>query len=129
MVPRQSGFSLFEVVVAFFITTASLGIIFQICAKGVSATILANEYASALSIAESRLAGIPGDADMRGLTRKGTDEGRYDWEITTADYQVANPHGNQPSSYSLALVEVNVSWQSRGKARRVDLETLKPVIP
>lgn len=125
---RQSGFTLLEVVMAFFITVASFGIIFEIYAKGVTAGVLANEYASALSIAESRLAEVSNGAAMRNLENQGTEEGRYDWEIRTTDHLIANRDDGAHTSYSLVQVDVSVSWQSQGKTHGIDLRTLKPII-
>ena len=117
-----------EVMVAFFITTVSISIIFQIYAKGATASVLANEYASALAIAESRLAEVSNDAEMRNFIKQGTEEDRYAWEITSEDYMIADHDAESTSSYSLVLVDVNVSWGNRGKSHQVDLQTLKPVI-
>ena len=128
MVRHHLGFSLIEVTVAFFITTVSVSIIFQIYAKGVTASMLANEYASALAIAESRLAEVSNDAEMRDLIKQGTEEDRYAWEITTEDYMIADHDAESTSSYSLVLVGVTVSWGNRGNSHQVDLQTLKPVI-
>lgn len=125
---RQSGFTLLEVIMAFFITVTSLGVLFEIYAKGVTSVALANEYASALSIAESRLAEVSHDEAMRNLDNRGAEEGGYDWTIRTTDYLVANRDEEAHTSYSLVLVDVNVSWQSQGKTRAIDLRTLKPVI-
>lgn len=113
---------------AFFITVASLGILFEIYAKGVTSAVLANEYASALSIAESRLAEVSNDTAMRNLEHAGTEEGRYDWEIRATDYLIANRDEGAPTSYSLVLVDVSVHWQSQGKSHGIDLRTLKPII-
>ena len=125
---RQSGFTLLEVVTAFFITVTSLGVLFEIYAKGVTAAVLANEYASALSIAESRLAEVSNDALMRDLDDQGTAEGRYDWEIRASDYMIANRDEGAPTSYSLVQVDVSVEWQSRGTSHGIELRTLKPII-
>lgn len=113
---------------AFFITAASLGVVFDIYAKGVTAAVLANEYASALSIAESRLAEISNDAEMRNLERQGTEEGRYDWQLRATDHLVANRGEGARASYSLVQVDVSVSWRSQGKSHGIDLRTLKPII-
>ncbi len=128
MMRCQTGITLIEVVVAFFITTLSLGIIFQIYAKGVTAVVLANEYASALSIAESRLAEVSRGAEMRNYKSEGKEENRYDWTIETTDHMIADPSDTARTAYSLVQVDVNVSWQSRGKTRNIDLQTLKPII-
>ena len=124
----QSGFSLLEVLVAFSITAVTLGILYQVYAKGLTASILAGEYAEALSLAESKLAGVAADGAGPGFSFRGRSQDKYDWEIRTegygADYQAAG----SSRTHSLLLVSVGVSWHSRNKLNRVDLQTLKPVV-
>ena len=55
---------------AFFITAMSLGVLYQIYAKGATALDLARDYASALSIAESKLA--EAIVHRHAATRQGT---------------------------------------------------------
>ena len=123
------GFSLIEVLVAFSITAVSLGLIFQIHAKGAGATVLAKEYAEALTIAESKLAAASAPDALRGFARQGRENDKYNWELRIQDYA---PEGQVPDlqpAYTLHSVDVAVSWQSRGQLRRVDLQTLKPASP
>ena len=128
MIRCQSGFSLIEVMVAFSITAVALGILFQIYAKGTTALILAENYTEALVIAESKLAGVSVFQAIDGLEMQGRELEKYDWEIRVQDYMNdAQDEGLSPL-YALVSVEVDVSWHSRGKLRRVELRTLKPVI-
>ena len=127
MVRSQSGFSLLEVLVAFSITAVTLGILYQVYAKGSTAAILAGEYAEALSLAESKLAGAAVNGALSGFHFQGRSQDKYDWEIWTEDYGDAYEVANSSWTYSLLLVSVSVSWHSRNKLNRVDLQTLKPV--
>ena len=126
MVRSQSGFSLLEVLVAFSITAVTLGILYQIYAKGSTAAILAGESAEALSIAESKLAGAAVNSALSGFHFQGRSQDKYDWEIRTEDYGIDYEAANSSWTYSPTLVSVEVSWHSRGKLRRIDLQTLKP---
>ena len=128
MVRSPSGFSLLEVLVAFSITAVTLGILYQVYARGSTAAILAGEYAEALSIAESKLASAAVNGALSGLHFQGRSQDKYDWEIRTEDYGAAYNVANSSWTYSPALVLAGVSWHSRGKLRRVDLQTLKPAI-
>lgn len=128
MVRSQSGFSLLEVLVAFSITAVTLGILYQVYAKGSTAAILAGEYAEALSIAESKLAGAAVNGAMSGFNFQGRSQDKYDWEIRTEDYGADFNTAGPSWTFSPALVSVGVSWHSQGRLRRVDLQTLKPVI-
>ena len=128
MARSQSGFSLLEVLVAFSITAVTLGILYQVYAKGSTAAILAGEYAEAVSIAESKLSGAAVNGALPGFHFLGRAQDKYDWEIQTEDYGAYFEASNSSWTYSLLLVSVGVSWHSRNKSNRVDLKTLKPVV-
>lgn len=113
-----------EVLVAFSITAVTLGILFQIYAKGSHAVVLAGDYAHALSIAESRLAGM--SAAASGADVQGTSMDKYDWEVRVADYGNDARDTDSPPRFSLVQVDVTVNWRARGGLRQVDLQTLKP---
>ena len=128
MARSQSGFSLLEVLVAFSITAVTLGILYQVYAKGSTAAILAGEYAEAVSIAESKLAGAAVNGALPDFGFQGRVQDKYDWEIRTEEYGADFEAANSSWTYSLLLVSVGVSWDSRNKLNRVDLKTLKPVV-
>ena len=128
MVRCQCGFTLIEVLVAFSITAVTLGLLFQIYAKGMTAAILAEEYAEALAIAESKLAGVSVNDAVPGYDLQGTTQADYDWELRLEDYLDNNRETDPSSPFSLVSVDVNVSWHSQGRLHRVDLQTLKPII-
>ena len=123
----QSGFSLLEVLVAFSITAVTLGILFQVYAKGTNAAGLAGDYAEALSIAESKLAGVSGNA-LPGFTTQGTLIDKYDWEVRVEHYGHDDRDADSASRFALAQVDVTIGWRNRGRLRQLDLKTLKPVI-
>ena len=128
MMRRQSGFSLLETLVAFTITAITLGVLFQIYAKGTTAVVVAGEYAEALALAESKLAGVSVSDAIPGFDVRGRSGDKYDWEIRMEDYGAASPETDSPSWFSLARVDVNVSWRSRNRLHEVALQTLKPVV-
>ena len=127
MARSQSGFSLLEVLVAFSITAVTLGILYQVYAKGSTAIILAGEYAEAVSIAESKLAGVAVNGALSDFSLQGRAQDKYDWQLRADKYGAGFDVPNSTWTYSLVLVSVGVSWHSRNKPNRVDLKTLKPV--
>jgi general secretion pathway protein I len=121
----QRGFTLLEVLVAFFITTMFLGVLYQVYAKGAAALDLARDYAPALAIAESKLAAT---TITDASPQQGRELDRFDWVLSTAPYIDVSLDEFSSLSYTLLLVEVSVRWQRRGKTRETFLQTLRPVL-
>ncbi len=120
----QRGFTLLEVLVAFFISAMSLGVLYQIYVKGVGALDLARDYASALSIAESKLA----ETTVTVTPQQGRELDRFDWDLSATTYISVSLDELSSLSYTLLLVDVSVRWQNRGKTHETILQTLKPVL-
>ena len=121
------GFSLIEVLVAFSIAAVSLGVLFQIYAKGATAAVVGGEYAQAIAIAESKLAEIGLSESLDAGDRNGSEIDKYHWQISVQDYEEDQPT-DFVSRLSLKQVSVTISWHSRGKLRSITLNTLKPQI-
>jgi general secretion pathway protein I len=97
-VPRQSGFTLLEVVVAFAIFALSVGALYESFAGSLRRTLKAEAQERAWLSAQSLLAEIrvrpaPWPAEEEGVTRTG-----LDWKRSTSPY----PFGTDPRS----------SWQA-----------------
>lgn len=121
---KQSGFSLLEVLVAFSIFAISLGILFQIYSKGAHSAKLADEYATAVTLAQSRL-------EMIGIETP-TDIGVYQGSDKTFHWITRVSAGDDDNTlleqrYKLARrhIEVEVLWENKGKTRSVKLNTQK----
>ena len=123
MTKRQMGFSLLEVLVAFSILAVSLGILFQIYSKGAYSARLADEYDNAVTIAQSMLSnvGIESLPDV-GIYEDSNE--RFDW-VTRVMLAEDVDEGDKHHNLIKREVEVEVSWQSKGRIRSVKLNTLK----
>ena len=123
-IKQECGFSLIEVLVAFSIAAVSIAIIFNIYAKGTSAAILGEEYAEAIAIAESRLAQLGVTEQINEAETQGIENDKYQWELEINDH-TQQTESDFVSSIILKDVQIEVSWESRGKLRSVILQTLK----
>jgi general secretion pathway protein I len=123
---NSCGFSLLEILVAFSIAALSLGVLFQIYAKGTTSVILGEEYAQAIIIAESRLADLSVSTNLNEVENSGRENDKYDWEVSIEDYVGEEDLSFTPTML-LKQVEVTVTWLSAGKSRSVNLQSLKPV--
>ena len=128
---HNRGFTLLEVLVAFSITALALGVLYQIYTKGTTSVILGKEYSEAILIAESKLALLETE-ELECLSLSGTEYDRYDWQITVSDYEYTDEDDDEnivdfDPLISLKTVELELSWNSKGKQRTLELRTLRPI--
>lgn len=123
MTKRQMGFSLLEVLVAFSILAVSLGILFQIYSKGAYSARLADEYANAVTIAQSRLSNV-GIESLPDVGIYEDNNEKFHWVTRVKAVEEVN-EWEQRLKLIKREVEVEVSWQSKGGIRSIKLNTLK----
>jgi len=123
MTKRQMGFSLLEVLVAFSILAVSLGILFQIYSKGAYSARLADEYANAVIIAQSRLSNV-GIESLPDVGIYEDNNEKFHWVTRVKAVEEVN-EWEQRLKLIKREVEVEVSWQSKGGIRSIKLNTLK----
>jgi general secretion pathway protein I len=124
---REAGFTLIEVVVAFVILAAVLGVGFQIFSTGLSRASQLQERSRALAIAQSQLgaAGVE-DTLKEGQSRGTSEDRRYEWTTTiTRTTEGIDPSKPAPSAYALYRIDVVVNWTgSDGRPQALPLSTL-----
>ena len=120
---RQAGFSLLEILVAFTILATVITVLLQIFAGGLRNLRVGDEYMTAVTIAEARLAEIgravpvvPGDIDG--------EFGRYHWHAAILPYAAqALPEDSEVALYEVA---VTVRWEEGRRERSLTLNSLRP---
>ncbi len=122
---KQLGFSLLEVLVAFSIFAVSFGILLQIYSKGSSSARLADEYATAVVVAQSSLANI-GTVTFPDTGIHEEASGNYHL-ITTVREIIDDDDESVAQATKLAKKDilVRVSWQHKGKTHSIQLNTVK----
>jgi general secretion pathway protein I len=134
--PRRqaAGFALLEVIIAFIIAAAALGVLFHTGIGSLRDIQTAARYEEALSRARSRLAIATHGAPLAPGDMEGDDGGGYHWQLhvapmsTTAVRPIGLLDRERPTWVKLALynVSLRLTWADRGgddHRREVRLET------
>jgi general secretion pathway protein I len=127
---RQSGFTILEVLTAFVVFAVTLAALLQVFSGGLRDAQIADEYARAVIVAQSRLAAHGAAERVEEGSTSGT-EGDYAWTVTAEPYdeRLESPEADTRKDYNLRVrllrVESRVSWQAAdGRVRDVRLATL-----
>lgn len=127
---RSSGFTILEVLAAFVVFAVTLVALLQLFSGGLRDAQLADEYARAVMIAQSRLAGFTAAERLEETAATGT-EGAFAWSLAAAAYderqEIDGPERSKDYNLRVRLlrVESKVSWRAAdGRDRDVRLATL-----
>lgn len=129
-VNKQNGFSLLEILIAFAILALSLGILLKIFSAGVNTAGVAEEYTTAVQIAESLMAGTGIEAPLRAGETNGQEDEKYYWQVSVSPFPFMVEKDLDAASalpVTLFKVKVTVNWGDDAVAddRQVVLTTLK----
>lgn len=119
----QAGFSLLEVLVAFAILAGSLGVLMQTLSLGMRNAGLAERYAEAASLAQSKLAEIAAEPELEPGEAEGEWEGPFRFRLVVEPYEMELP--DPPPPVEPMLISLRVWWQEGAVERDVALHTLR----
>ncbi len=126
--PRDGGFTLLEVLVAFAVAAPALALLFGQGVQSVTAAQAAARYREAISRAQSRLDGLADQALVAGV-RDGEDGHGFRWRTRIAAAASIPAQRQMPpgSAYAAGTtlydVTVEVSWPGGAGRRAVTLGT------
>lgn len=127
---REAGFTIVEVLAAFVLFGLALAGLMQLFSVGLRDAQLADEYARAAMIAQSRLAAFTAVEQVEEKNSEGSDE-RFKWRVTASAYDERRETPNADASRDLNLrvrlvrVDSVVTWAAAdGRERDVRLATL-----
>jgi general secretion pathway protein I len=126
---RAAGFSLLEILVAFTLMALIVAVLMRVFSGGLQGAGVAEDYARAASLAESKLAGIGSETPLKPGELSGTEAGKYRWKITMQGYEDKAASAVPPQPQALMRVQlmevaVSVAWSDYGKDRQVAMTTL-----
>jgi general secretion pathway protein I len=123
----QRGFSLLEVLVAFVILALALGVLMRVFSGGINNVGVAERYAYATILAESRLAALGVESPLEEGETSGTEASGYRWRTRVSAYQSSGAAlDGTTAPVILFQVEVTVGWDHADhQERQVRLTTLR----
>ncbi len=119
--PRQQGFSLLEVLVAFSIMALALGLLYQAMGSSVRHVGEGAQYQRAVVLAESILS-LRDAVSEDGWNQSGVSAGLA-WRVSSARYATAV---RDPRAPALHEISVSIDWDEGGRRRQLELSTLRP---
>lgn len=128
--PRQRGFTLLEVVVAFALLAAGVGILIGILSGGVRQVRDAQAASEAALYAQSLLDGVLAAGEVEpGLSRGDFDDGRYRWALRIEEFAEPDDEAyavpdDEPGHVRLHRLVLEVQWDDGAPGRRLRLATL-----
>lgn len=131
MVHAQRGFTLMEILVAFVVLAAAVGVLYRTFSAGLRNVDVVAGYSEAIAIAEARLTGLGLEQPLEEGDESGaTEDRRFNWQIAVRPYAPPGSNPDPPggffSPYQLLRATVTVTWNERGSQKRtVELSTIR----
>lgn len=128
--PPTAGFSLIEVLVALVITGLALTAIAGVLGTGYASTQATEKVATALTLAESRIATLGTAEPLRPGSSKGQFDNRFHWQVTITPFEdrqdtTTSRFERSLSERPLYRIETIVTWREGARQRQVSLATLR----
>ncbi len=129
MQAKAQGFTLLEILVAFTLMALVVAVLMRVFSGGLQGIGLAENYARASSLAESKLAGVGSEVPLKAGEVAGTEADKFRWKIAMQLYDdnTASPAPSPiqtPMRVELFEVIVSVAWSEYGKDRQIAMTTL-----
>jgi len=121
---KKAGFTLLEVLVAFTLLALAMGIIMQIFSRGVNGADLADRYAKAAMLAESKLATVGVAEALAEGDYNGQFDDNFAWTMTVRAYASAT----EPPTPSTLETAALANAQATGAGGTI-ASTLAPTAP
>ena len=125
------GFTLMEILVAFVVLAAAVGVLYRTFSAGMRNVGAVSEYSEAIAVAEAKLTGLGLEHPLEEGDESGvTEDKRFGWRIAVHQYTPPSSAPEQPggfmSPHQLLRATVTVTWNERGDQKRtVELSTLR----
>ena len=129
---NAKGFSLLEILVALTLLALAMGVLMQIFSRGVNSAALADRYAKATMYAESKLATIGVEQELKETAATGKFDDDFSWGLVVRPYLDPNPKEPSVIDYEKLMptqlfeIELKVTFMADDQRERaVNLSTLR----
>lgn len=125
------GFTLMEILVAFVVLAAAVGVLYRTFSAGLQNVDAVAGYSEAIAIAEAKLTGLGLEKPLEEGEESGsTEDRRFNWQIAVRPDTPPGLAPDQPggfiSPHQLLRATVTVTWNERGDQKRsVALSTVR----
>jgi general secretion pathway protein I len=128
-IPRERGYALLEVIVAFAIMAGALLIVFGTMSQTAAAVAHSRDLGTAAALATSLLAESGTRPYITTATRSGMFDERFEWHVATRSRPGPAASGHPAGTVDvleLREIRIEVSWSERGMLQTYRLAGLKP---
>ena len=122
---RSRGFTLIEVLVALAVLALALGVLFQIFSTGLNNSRVAEAYAKATLLAQSKLASLGIEESLGEGQNTGRFDEQFGWRIDIHSHEREEEPVGQDAPLKPYEVVVTVYWGETDEERSVSLTTLR----
>ncbi len=128
--PRQGGFTLLEVLVAFIVFVMIFGAVLEALGMAMRNTRRSAEVSEAALWAQSKLDAIGTIEELEEGSDSGQFNRRYSWQLDVRKHEVPRTDGLSPDSFPVDLyrVELVVSWGDRNRRTEQRFVTLRSML-
>ena len=129
----QRGFTVMEILVAFVVLGAAVGILYRTFSTGLNNVEVVSGYSEAIAVADAKLAGLGLEQPLQEGEESGTTEDRrFNWKVTVLPF---TPPGTPPEQLGTVIIanqllraSVTVTWnERRDQKRTIELSTVRMV--
>ena len=122
---QNQGMTLIEVLVAFIVLSLTMAVIMQIFSGGMRNARLAESYSRAVFLAESKMAAVGLERPLALGEESGQVDGDMQWRVSITPAEEDPATNTQLMPVRLYRVRVTASWGEDGRARQVELASLR----